>query len=365
MTSSDPRVRVLQVRREPRQGPRHSSTASTRARGTAGSGGSTVISTSRPPKDPSRQLRRFDDAEIDASDRQQAPPRQQGRLPVDPPRIFVGFSDRGALTRFGSTCVTRRSAQGVPARVTRYSGAAAAGQALCVRPGRADQPVGAEFGFDRIEEAPINLSYRFTGSLYQPGPPSARCSSTRWRLPTASICGIGTCVSLASRQRSRVDALHAPGPAGVARQAAKERRWRRDRARRPSPRRAPCSSRATPPDAAFAAAPSGRTPPGLRLSVRGALRVDRVWCRASFMSARHGEDRTMSGSALGLGERLEDGQAAPPRSRCDPCAAPAKLSSRPTFRAEPARCIAGSSILTISYSTSALTSDTRRTCSSH
>ena len=60
--------------------------------------------------------------------------------------------------------------------------------------------VGAEFGFDRIEEVPVSIDYRFTGSGIN-RQPSAACSSTRSRSPTASTCGTGTCASSRHCQR--------------------------------------------------------------------------------------------------------------------------------------------------------------------
>jgi hypothetical protein len=80
--------------------------------------------------------------------------------------------------------------------------------------------VGAEFGFDRIEEAPINLSYRFSGSLI---------NRSAVRSMFVDTLAIAYRIHLrhwyvrqfASRQRSRIDALHTSGTAGAARQPAK------------------------------------------------------------------------------------------------------------------------------------------------
>lgn len=79
--------------------------------------------------------------------------------------------------------------------------------------------VGAEFGFDRIEEAPINLSYRFSGSLIN------RAAVRSMFIDTLAIAyrihlRHWYVRQFASRQRSRVDALHPSGPAGAARAPA-------------------------------------------------------------------------------------------------------------------------------------------------
>jgi glycosyltransferase involved in cell wall biosynthesis len=80
--------------------------------------------------------------------------------------------------------------------------------------------VGAEFGFDRIEEAPINLSYRFSGSLIN------RAAVRSMFVDTLAIAyrihlRHWYVRQFALRQRSRVDALHTSGPAGVSRERAK------------------------------------------------------------------------------------------------------------------------------------------------
>jgi glycosyltransferase involved in cell wall biosynthesis len=79
--------------------------------------------------------------------------------------------------------------------------------------------VGAEFGFDRIEEAPIDLSYHFTGSDIN--------SSAVWCMFVDALA-IAYRIHLrhwyvrqfASHQRARVDDLH--GPASVAQPQAGE-----------------------------------------------------------------------------------------------------------------------------------------------
>ena len=76
--------------------------------------------------------------------------------------------------------------------------------------------VGAEFGFDRIEEAPINLSYRFSGSLIN------RAAVRSMFVDTLAIAyrihlRHWYVRQFALRQRSRVDALHMSRPSGAAR----------------------------------------------------------------------------------------------------------------------------------------------------
>jgi glycosyltransferase involved in cell wall biosynthesis len=80
--------------------------------------------------------------------------------------------------------------------------------------------VGAEFGFDRIEEAPINLSYRFSGSLIN------RAAVRSMFIDTLAIAyrihvRHWYVRQYASRQRSRVDAHHPSGPVGAAPEPAK------------------------------------------------------------------------------------------------------------------------------------------------
>jgi glycosyltransferase involved in cell wall biosynthesis len=70
--------------------------------------------------------------------------------------------------------------------------------------------VGAEFGFDRIEEAPINLSYRFTGSGID------RAAVWYMFVDTLAIAyrihfRHWYVRQFASRERSRVEELHRPG----------------------------------------------------------------------------------------------------------------------------------------------------------